>query len=325
MERSIKVLMITTEWPTKQFPSHVPFLVRQVELLRSQGIVMEILHFKSAANPINYLKACWKAKQILKNGNYNLIHAQWGHSALPVFFSQLPLIVTFRGSDLQGIVDKTGKYTLKGKALKFLSVVAAKRANAIILVSKNLVKFIPLKKKYTIIPSGIDLNLFKPLPREESRKRIGLELDKLYILFAGAPSRAEKRYPLAVAAVALLNERVKAQLIYVENISFDKMPLYMNAVDVLVLTSAHEGSPNVVREALACNTPVVSVDVGDVKERISHIPGCFICREDAEDIARCLEKVLSQGKIQFEGRKFIQLLDENLMTQEIVKVYQGLL
>ncbi len=325
MQSSIRVLMITTEWPTKKFPSHVPFLVRQVELLRSQGIFIEVLHFRSACNPINYLKASWKANQILKEGNYNLIHAQWGHSALPVFFAKKPLIVTFRGSDLQGIVDKTGKYTLKGRFLKFLSVLAAKRASAIILVSRNLVKFIPSKKKYTIVPSGINLNLFKPVPRDESRIKIGLALDKPYILFAGVPSRAEKRYSLATAAVALLNEKIKAQLIYTENISFDRMPLYMNAVDVLVLTSAHEGSPNVVREALACNTPVVSVDVGDVKERISHIPGCYICREEAEDIASCLEKVLSQGKTHFEGRKFIQLLDENLMTQEIVKVYHSVI
>jgi teichuronic acid biosynthesis glycosyltransferase TuaC len=325
MEASIKVLMITTEWPTNEFPSHVPFLLKQVELLRSQGIIIDVLHFRSAGNPLNYLKTSWKAFQLLKNNDYNLIHAQWGHSALPVSFSRLPLVVTFRGSDLHGIVDRAGKYTLKGRLLKFVSVKVARRANAVILVSKNLAKSIPSIQSYAIIPSGIDLNLFKPLPKKESRERIGLAPDKKYILFAGSPSRTEKRYPLAAAAVALLNERVKAELIYVENISFDKMPLYMNAVDVLLLTSAHEGSPNVVREALACNTPVVSVDVGDVRERIYDIPGCYICEHEAMDIARGLEKALTQTIVNFEGRKFVQSLDENRMTQEIIKVYQSVL
>src|SRR5207302_2384469 len=105
-------------------------------------------------------------------------------------------------------------------------------------------------------------------------------LDRRLILFAASPKNPVKRYPLAESAVARLDRRYRAELVVAAGIAPDKMPLYMNACDALLVTSTHEGSPNVVKEALACNLPVVSADVGDVADRISKIEGCALCDSD---------------------------------------------
>ena len=317
--------MITTEWPTENNPSHAPFLARQVEYLRRQNAEVEVFHFKGAANPFNYLKAWWQGTKILRKKKFDLIHAQWGQSAIPVFLTSLPLVVTFRGSDLQGIANANGHYTLKGRILKFVSRMISKRADSIILVSENLSKFLPPLTKYVVIPSGLDLQLFKPRPQAECKQQLELDSQKLFILFAGSPIKKEKRYFLATKSIEILNRTVAAELFFAKDVGINKMPLYMNAADVLLLTSIHEGSPNVVKEALACNIPVVSVDVGDVKERITGIPGCFICKDEPEAIAEALQEALVKRPVSFESRKFVMSLDENIMTKKVLEVYRGVL
>jgi len=318
------VLLVTTEWPTNEHPSHVPFLVSEVEHLRKFGVTVEIFYFRGSANALNYLRAFRRLHAILRINKFDLIHAQWGQSAIPTFFTKLPLVVTFRGSDLQGIADKNGKYTWKGRLLSLVSRWVANRADAIILVSESLSKFLPQNKRYTVVPSGVDLHLFKPMSSRASREVLGLDPGKYYVLFAGNPSRLEKRYPLAAEAVKLLNRHVEAKLFYAEKVTIDKMPFFMNSANVLLLTSLHEGSPNVVKEALACNIPVVSVDVGDVKQRISSIPGCYICRPDPEDIASALKKVLLNPITDFNGRDSVTDLDENILARKVIDVYRSI-
>ena len=121
----------------------------------------------------------------------------------------------------------------------------------------------------------------------------------------------------------VLNDQFDIELVRVTESPYELMPYYMNACDVLLLTSLHEGSPNVVKEALACNLPVVSTDVGDVRERIGDVEGCGICKDDQpETIATALRQVLSRDK-PIDGRTTVLDLDERLLTQKVIKIYQG--
>jgi glycosyltransferase involved in cell wall biosynthesis len=99
------------------------------------------------------------------------------------------------------------------------------------------------------------------------------------------------------------------------------MPVLMSACDALLFTSMQEGSPNAVKEALACDLPVVSVEVGDVPVRLQGIEGCELCSDERpETIAAALERVLRRGQ-RIAGRQAVQQLDENLITQQVLGVY----
>jgi glycosyltransferase involved in cell wall biosynthesis len=233
----------------------------------------------------------------------------------------LPLVITFRGNDLEGIVGKRGSRTVKGEIQRCISRVMAKRADEAIVVSDSLGKL--LKRDYHIIPSGLDLESFKPAPKGEARQQLGLPLSKPLILFAASTlDNPRKRYGLATEAVDMLKGSYEAELVVANNVPHSEMPKYMNACDALLLTSVHEGSPNVVKEALACNLPVVSVDVGDVAERIGAVDGCFVCRDQsAHSIASALSKVLDERR-RVNGTDAICQLSEEVTARKVIEVYK---
>jgi teichuronic acid biosynthesis glycosyltransferase TuaC len=313
--------MITSEWPTPDNPYLVPFVVRQVKYLRLAGIDLHLLPFRGGKNPVNYARAWKQAQHLLKVNNFDLVHAQWGQSGLLALPKRVPLVVTFRGDDLEGIVGAGGKKTGYGLILKTVSRMVARAANQIILVSESL--SVPVKSRpIHVIPSGLDLKLFYPADKTLARKKLGLHQERRYVLFAGAATNPRKRVWLAEQAVDLLKSEMDVELLTATNILHDQVPDYMNASDVMVLVSMHEGSPNVVKEALACNLPVVSTDVGDVRQRIGHIPGCVVLEhDDPNTIANALRTVLQRGE-RIDGRSTVLNLDENIMTKKVINVYQ---
>jgi teichuronic acid biosynthesis glycosyltransferase TuaC len=321
MAEPLRVFMITSEWPTPDKPYYVPFIVRQVNFLRRAGVQVEVFHFRGGKNPINYYRAWKKARCEMERGEYDLIHAQWGQSGILALPKLYPLIVTFRGDDLEGIVGQSGRKNFLGLVLKTMSRLVALTADQVILVSERLARSLP-RKDYQIIPSGIDLNLFRLIPQAEARKRLNLDPDRRYILFAGSVTNPRKRYALAKQSVEMLDKNLNVELLIAANIAHEQMPEYMNASDVLLLTSVHEGSPNVVKEALACNLPVVSTDVGDVRQRIASIPGCMLVDDNRpETIAAALQQVLSQDQ-RSNSRPGILELDEVLLTEKVIGVYR---
>src|SRR5207237_628154 len=139
-----------------------------------------------------------------------------------------------------------------------------------------------------LLPSGIDLARFRPLDRGACRVKLGWDTARRHVVFPAAPERAEKRFWLAEAAVAEL-KRTDVELHALDGVSHEDVPTWLNAADVVLLTSTHEGSPNVVKEALACNVPVVSVDVGDVAGR----DGSFVAAADPAELAARLATILA--------------------------------
>lgn len=313
--------MITTEWPTTEHPEWAPFIVQQVQSLRQSGIQVDVFHFRGGRKLTNYLRAWRRLRQKLSTTNCDLIHAQWGQSAFLVFPKRLPLVVTFRGSDLRGIVGKNGRYTLSGRILSLLSRCVAKLADQVVVVSEQLALSFSTRH-YHVIPSGIDLTLFRPIPQREARERLNLAQDKRLTLFAADPNNPVKRYKLAKEAVEKLKEDFSVELITARAVPHAMMPSYMSACDALLVTSLHEGSPNVVKEALACNLPVVSVDVGDVRDRLRGIEGCVVCADDSPDtIAQGLAQVFSRHQ-RVSGREAVCDLDEKLLAEKLISVYE---
>jgi glycosyltransferase involved in cell wall biosynthesis len=171
------------------------------------------------------------------------------------------------------------------------------------------------------IPNGVDTERFAPRDREEARAQLGWPVDGRDVLFPAAADRPEKQFDLAREAVDELATRVtEVRLRPLEGVAHDDVPTWLCAVDAVVLTSSHEGSPNVVKEALACCTPIVSVDVGDVRERIEGLPGCAVVARDPSALAGALAAALATER-SCAGRERIAELALPRVAQQIAGIY----
>ena len=324
--KPIRVLMVTSEWPKPGVNVTSHFIKRQAEFLSAAGVDVTVFPFRGAKNPFKYLKNWVRLRIKLGREKYDLVHAQFGQSGLLALPKRLPLVVTFRGSDLLGTVSDRTRRHLKVSVLhKFLSRLVAAHADAVIVVAEHMKSQLHSSIESHVIPSGLDLNLFRPIEKRIARTRLGMPLDEKLVLFVGRTNHGRKRGYLAQRAVEILNRSMDAKLVVAWAIQHQDIPLYMSACDVLIFTSMQEGSPNVVKEALACNLPVVSVRVGDVESRIKDIDGCELCDDDnPETIAAALQRVLVKGG-RTQSREAVLELDENITTERVMNIYQSIL
>ena len=287
MNGALRILTITSEWIDTGHGA--PFIARQVEFLRRAGIDVEVFAFRGAKNPINYLKAWRRLRRKLKRERYDLIHAQFGQSGLLALPKRMPLVVTLRGDDILGVNRPGRRPALYGRLLRQLSRLVATRSDAVIVVADHAAHVPSSRRSTSSRPDSI-LILSNACRKWRRGEGWGLSEGERLVLFACNPADERKRFDLARRAVEILNARLPAKLIVAWGVPHAEIPVYMSACDVFVFTSSQEGSPNVVKEALACDLPVVSVAVGDVRQRLQGVEGCEVCvDEQPETIAAALE------------------------------------
>lgn len=273
-----------------------------------------------------YIKAISSLRKRIKISKPDIIHAHYGLSGLVVFlsFTGCKVVISFMGDDLIGSVGKDQRYTLFSKVLVLINKTLAKRYyDYSITKSGELDKIISKTKNKTILPNGVNLNVFYPYDIDICRDRLGIDKDEKIVLFAADPSRPEKNYALAVTALTLLNNN-KIRIIPVFSEEHIRLHYYYNAADVLLLTSIHEGSPNVIKEAMACCCPIVTTNVGDVKEILGTTAGCYIAESSSQSVAEYLLKAIEFRKTNLftEGRD--RLVDLNLDSESVAKKLVGI-
>lgn len=289
-----------------------PFIIEQVEAMHKTGV--ECNYFGIEGKGIKgYVKNLSALKKKIKEFQPDIIHAHYGLSGLLSNLQRrIPVVTTYHGSDINDP---------KVLPLSKLSMCLS-RFN--IFVSQKQIDVVRAKRKYALIPCGINLDDSPSVSKTEARKRMGLDENRKYILFAGAFDNKVKNYPLAKESVGLLNDEVT--LLELKGYSREEVALLMNAADVLLMTSFTEGSPQVIKEAMACGCPIVSTDVGDVKQVFGKVSGCYICSYDPKDVAEKLVPVLNSDE-RTEGRNrilFLGLTNENVAVQ-ISQVYDSVL
>jgi glycosyltransferase involved in cell wall biosynthesis len=318
------VLIVTSEWP--RFPGDIVgiHVKNQVNQLKAAGISVQVFPFWGHKNPLRYAWAILKLWKMPLH-SFDLIHAHHGQSGVVALVqNKLPVVVTFHGSDLQGIRDLYGRVTFLGRILQWVSHVVAYFANEVILVSEHLKSYIP-KRIYHVIPAGIDVEIFFPIRKDEARAKLNLSQDHRLVLFIGDSSRTEKRFWLANEVVKSIDVKCDIELVIVSGVSHDTIPLYMNACDVLLITSSSEGSPTILREALACLLPIVSVDVGDVRAQLEKIDGCIVTKDDRIDtIASALIPIL-EHPYRLRPQSKLSDFDEKQLVQKVITVYEKVL
>jgi glycosyltransferase involved in cell wall biosynthesis len=231
------------------------------------------------------------------------------------------LVITFRGGEGEGLIGDDGKCTLLGRVLRAIGYFMSRRADELVFVSAHMQHYFP-QRRFHVIPSGLDFAELPLIPLDEARRQLGLSPSKPLVLFIGNPEDRWKRYGLARDVFSRVDKSLDAEFIHAWGVPHHRIPVYMNACDVLLFTSIYEGSPNVIKEALACNLPIVSVPVGDVPVRLRGVEGCFVCPDsDPAGIATVLSSVLRKRQ-RTDGRNAVRELDENLLAGRMIDIYR---
>jgi teichuronic acid biosynthesis glycosyltransferase TuaC len=309
----MKVLVVTNMYPTPDYPAFGTFIRNEVEALRRNGVEIDVCFINGRKNKLDYVWGTLRFWRQILRSRYDLVHAHYTLSGLVARLQwRYPVVMTHCGSD---VLSKSWVATLS-KLLHPLF-------DRVIVVSREMWEVFK-DDRTTVIPRGINLEEMRPIPQAEAREQLGLPPDKPLILWAGQYWQPVKRFALTQQAVALVQEVCpEAELVVVARKSHSVMPLYMNACDVIMLTSTTEGSPNVIKEAMACNLPIVSVDVGDVAEIIAGVEGCYIVEPNAATIAEKLLLVLEKWQ-RTRGREKMASFDFKVITQRIIAVYRQL-
>jgi glycosyltransferase involved in cell wall biosynthesis len=231
-------------------------------------------------------------------------------------------VVTYHGSDLMGEINARGKRTFLSRLTVAAGQVLAQSVDAVIVQNEAMAAKLNRKKDVYVIPCEIDIDVFQPHPREDARARLALDPQKKYLLFAANPNVAVKRFPLAKQVADRLHEQdPTVELVVACREPQDRLALLMSACDALIFPSYQEGSPNLVKQAMACNLPIVATDVGDVREVIGNTPGCYVAKPEVDDFTERLKEILrSRGRT--NGRERVLQFSGPAMTQRLIHVYE---
>lgn len=288
-----------------------PIIKNQGDSLSKIGMTLTYFPIQGKG-VLGYIKSIPRLKKYLKDTSHDIIHAHYSLSAfVATFAGARPLVVSLMGSD----VNSKRYYRF---LIKFLSRFYWSRT---IVKSKEMFNKLGVKK-VVILPNGVDFERFKPMDKKRALKKTLWDANKKHILFASSPKRPEKNFKLAEAAFQLIEDNT-IELHCLENIKNYDVPFYHNAADVVLLTSKNEGSPNVIKEAMACNIPIVSTDVGDVRQVIENTNACFIAKNTADDISGKLKKAL-QYESNTNGRNNITHLNSEIIASKLVNTYKSI-
>lgn len=290
---------------------YAPFITEQVEAIEKQGVECRFFGVKGKGI-VGYLRQIPKLKKAIREFRPDIIHAHYGLCGLLANYQRrIPVVTTYHGSDINA-----------PSVLRF-SRKSIRRSRFNIFVSQKNVDIAHPQKDFALIPCGINLEDYPVLNKADACRQMGLSQSGKYVLFAGAFDNPVKNASLAKAAMELVPD---AELLELKGFSRPQVAALMQAVDAFLMTSFTEGSPQVVKEALACGCPIVSVDVGDVKERIEGVDGCCISGRDPEELASSIKRALDFGG-RTNGRQVIENdgLSNDVIAARIISVYEHLL
>jgi glycosyltransferase involved in cell wall biosynthesis len=320
----VRILAVTAPLPAPGRVGSLAPVARQLESLRQLGVEIEVVELRGSPRA-RYL---WTLPVVRRRARaVDLVHGHFGYCGW-LARAQLsrPVVVSFMGDDVLGRFGHGGRATAWSRGIAAANRLLARSADAVIVKSEAMAARLAAVGPH-LIPNGVDLDAFRPADPVEARRRLGWP-DAPHVLFGGNPAFPNKGFGLARAAADAAARRLGAplELRVLWDVAPERVPDHMNACSALLFTSFSEGSPNVVKEAMACDLPVVSVAVGDVPSLVRGVAGCAVCARDPEALGAALADVVRAGR-RAAGRGAIERRGLGLpdVARRILMVYQGVL
>ena len=311
----MRVLVVTNFVPDPGAPQRGRWVADQVEGVRRLGVEVETFSFPMGRG--EYAPATRRLRALLRRSRFDLVHAHYGLAgACAKLAGARPLLVTFHGTDV--------RHPVAGRISRAL----AHRIDLVAGVSRAL--FGPeggrpglprVPGASAVLPCGIDLARFGPIPRAEARRELGLEADGRYLLFPANPTRPEKRHDRAAA----LAEAAGANLLAGGDIEPDRMRLWLNAANAVLVTSENEGFGLACLEALACEVPVLSTPVGIAPSALSGVAGCLCAEYDIAIWKQAVEAHLQADEPRVDGAARARRFSAGRMAERVVTAYDEIL
>jgi teichuronic acid biosynthesis glycosyltransferase TuaC len=306
----VRALIVSNMYPTAERPALGPFVRDQVEALRRRDDVSVEL-FAFGPGPRALARAAIDLRRRFAGERFDVVHAHFGLTAWPAVLSRLgPVVVTLHGNDL--LVRRS--YYATRAVLPLTALTAA--------VSREFSRNLPgagVSRRVAVLPVGIDLNRFRPIPRAEARARLGLDPDGPYLLFPHDPSRPLKRYDRAVAAAG------DVPLLTLGGVPPDEVPYWINACNAVLVPSAEEGFGLSVIEALACGVPAFGTPVGIHPVALEGIEGALCAPFDVDLWRAALATHLEAADPRVDGRARAELFSADAMAARVVEAWRELI
>src|SRR3954471_15620453 len=297
-------------YPSRGRPWLGPFVRDQVEAFRRRDdLDVELFAFPPGARALARASLTLRARY--RGRRFDIVHAHFGLTAWPALLARIgPVVVTLHGNDL--LVRRS--YVVTRAALPFTALTAA--------VSREFSQNLPgagITRRVAVLPVGIDVQRFRPIPRAEARARLGLDPEGPYLLFPHDPSRPLKRYDRAVAAAG------NAPLLTLGGVPPDEVPYWINAANAVLVPSAKEGFGLAVLEALACGVPAFATPVGIHAVALRGIAGAYCAPWDREAWREALRPHLEAADPRVDGRARAELFSADAMAERLVAAWRDVL
>lgn len=298
------------------FSTHIlPFVFEQGESLRRIGIEVDFF-LVEGKGLLSYFMGYKPLIKRIKSFKPDIVHAHYGLSGLTAILQRkVPVVTTFHNGETLGFKQN------------LISSVASLFNKHTIYVAQHIYDKSLFKRKtdYTIMPCGITLEDLPQLDFHKTRDDLGFNAETKYILFGGAFSNLRKNFPLLKKAVEMINN-YHIEIFEMKGLSRMQATQLMCACDVFVLPTKSEGSPQALKEAMACGLPIVATDVADIKHLLGNIPGHFICSFEPTDVADKIKLAL-EFKGRTDGRNRITELEltNDLVANKLIKIYNQVL
>lgn len=298
------------------------FVHRQVESLVSLGIAVRTFYVGSRTSPLALARDWLRIQREIRRYRPHILHSHYGSvtALLCSLATRRPLVITFRGSDLNPESDVS---CIRSRIGCVASQIAALRAKRIVCVSNRLRHQLWWRDDCaSTLSDGIDLDLFRPMPKAEARSLLGWDPHQRVVLFNESGRPGLKGRDLIDSSLRLASERVGSVRLELLDgyVAPEQVAIRINAADCIGLASKCEGSPNIVKEALACNVPVVSVDVGDVVERVNGVYPSRVVGRNVVEFADALVEVLTASS-RCNGREAVGELGLDNVARHLAALY----
>jgi teichuronic acid biosynthesis glycosyltransferase TuaC len=319
----MKVLFVSSGGPERSIS---PIINNQGESLYKLGIDLTFFSI-NGGGILNYILAIFRLRKLIKKTKPEIIHAHYGFCGIVALIARQNemLIVSFMGDDILGSKKSNGSNSLISLIIAWVNIFLAHSFyNHSIVKSEEMLLKLKNRRKTTLVANGVDIENFRPVPQKNAMDQVPYNLQKRNILWVSNRDRIEKNFKLATNALNILNDPL-IELQVVSEVPNSWMSNYYNASDLLLMTSFHEGSPNVVKESMACNCPVVSTPVGDVQSLFGKMPGHYISSFDPKDVAEKIKLAIlfreSFGFTQGRDQIIEHELDSQSVAKKILKIY----